>query len=216
MINSVGTSLTWLRLRSLPEAALLGLLTALAIVEYSIALPHPLGTPMEPSLHVANLIPFLGVATVGALLRPRWEPTYSQASVGAPTTTGRSILVAGVVVGIAAISFWLWRLHAIRTLILTIAIHLSAGCGITLGTSGLFPRSSVAPLATGSVVALSLGVSPWWGATVPFIGNAVGEGMTIGVIIAELTVGIIGAAILILAGTQCWQGLPRTHKTLDT
>lgn len=200
MIKNSGASLAWLHLRSLPEAALLGLLTALAIVEYSIALPHPLGIPMLPSLHVANFISLLGVATVGALLRPRWEPTYSQASTGASTITGRCFLVAGVLIGITTIGFCLWRLHAAPTLVLLVTIPLSAGCGVVLGISGLFPRSAIAPLAVGSIVTVLLGISPWWEATVPLLGNAVGQGVHVGAIIAELAVGLIGCLILILGG----------------
>lgn len=200
MNRTSNASVAWLRLRCLPEVLLLLVLTAIGVIAFDQAIPHPLGTPMEQPLHVANLIPVVLAAAAGAALRPRWDAAYAVAAAGAPTITGRAILVAAMAAVIAATCAGLWAVRAVPWLIALIAAHTAVGCGAAFAAHALAPRISAAPLAAGTVVALLLGLSPWWAATEPILGDAVGIGGSPATPIVEYAIGVLGAVLLIAAG----------------
>lgn len=195
-------SAAWLRLRCAPEALLLLILTAAAVVKYTFALPHPLGVPMVMDLHLANLIPALLTAAAGAVLRPRWDAAYAAASAGASTVIGRVVIVAATAAAIGLVWVGLVGMGAVPTLMPLVAAHAAAGCGVACAVHGLVPRAPSAPLAAGVTVALALGVSPWWAATEPVFGDAAGAGGMGAVRAIEFAVGAAGAVMLIAAGRR--------------
>ena len=193
-------SAAWLGLRGIPEAVLLLVLTAAAVVKYTFALPHPLGVPMVMDLHLANLIPALVAAAAGAALRPRWEAAYAAASAGTSTIFGRALLVAAMAVAIALVWAGLVVMGAVPTLMPLVAAHAAAGCGVACAAHAVVPRMPSAPLAAGVTVAVVLGVSPWWAATGSVFGDAAGAGGMVAVRVIEFAFGAAGAGLLITAG----------------